>query len=264
MATSLFRATQLTLLAAAAILVGCSGGMRASFPTEEEVRGKLHRGMTADEVLATFGEPPGHQWVDVRLGGKVRYIAPAAARTRKTAGYAGFTVYFDRGKVWDWEVITMNPSYEHRLLPSAGARWALGTIALLLVGVAAYAVLLRVWLLRKEQKELFEAYMASDIPRELPADFRFITAETTLQTVLEQAGPASRRRKLPLNPDAVVAAACEQNASEPLTVEAFEYDVPDGAAVIVLPNYPTDPESRIRAIVYRAASASIWRGAGRV
>ena len=74
--------------AVACLVVGCSDALRAKFPTEEEARGRLRKGMTAEEVLATFGEPIGQNWVDVQLGGKVRYIAPVRARTRKGEGYA--------------------------------------------------------------------------------------------------------------------------------------------------------------------------------
>ena len=51
--------------------------LRAKFPTEEEVRGKLHDGMTCRaRFWRSSASLPGHQWVDVKLGGKVHYIAP--------------------------------------------------------------------------------------------------------------------------------------------------------------------------------------------
>ena len=233
----------LTLVVALACLAGCSGGLRAKFPTEEEVRGRLHRGMAADEVLATFGQPAGHQWVDVQLGGKVRYIAPPAARTKKEAGYAGFTVYFDRGKVWDWEVIVMNPSYEHRLLASTRSRSVLGALALVLLGGAGYVAFRRGRQVRSERNELLHAYEARAIPTaELPPEFQFITSATTLQTVGDKAGPHSRVTKLPMD-----ASAQQQGA----TVTAFEYELPEHGAVIVMPEHPSGPESRIRAVLYR-------------
>ena len=229
-------------LTAVMLLAGCSG-LRAKFPTEEEVRGKLRRGMTADEVLAAFGEPPGHQWVDVQLGGKVRYIAPAAARTKREAGYAGFTVYFDRGKVWDWEVIVMNPSYEHRLFASTTTRSLLGAIALALVGGAAYFAFRRARSAQSERNELLQAYETRAIPTaELPPEFRFITNETTLQMVADKAGPHSRLINLPAK------AGAEQKGA---AFAAFEYELPDHGAVIVMPEHPPQPESRIRAVVYR-------------
>ena len=229
-------------LAAVTLLGGCSG-LRAKFPTEEEVRGKLHRGMTADEVLATFGEPAGVQWVDVKLGGKVRYIAPPAARSKKEAGYAGFTIYFDRGRVWDWELIVMNPSYEHRLLASARNNSVLGAVAFLLLGGAGFLVLRRARSVQSERKELLDAYNAGAIPtEELPPDFQFITGETTLQTVSDKAGPHSRLTKL-----SVRAGSDQQAASVP----AFQYELPEHGAVIVMPEHPFQPDSRVRAVVYR-------------
>lgn len=229
-------------LSAVTLLTGCSG-LRAKFPTEEEVRGKLHHGMTADEVLATFGQPAGVQWVDVQRGGKVSYIAPPGARTKKEAGYAGFTIYFDRGRVWDWEVIAMNPSYEHRLLASAQSKSVLGAVAFVLLGGAGFLAFRRARSVQSERKELLDAYEARAIPtEELPPDFQFITRETTLQTVGDNAGPHSRLTKLQVS-----AGSGQQGASVP----AFEYELPERGAVIIMPEHPFQPDSRVRAVVYR-------------
>lgn len=229
-----------TLLAAVLLLSACSSVMRARFPTEEEVRGRLRRGMTADEVLATFGDPPGHQWVDVRLGGKVHYIAPAAARTRPGEGYAGFTVYFDRGKVWDWEVILMNPSYEHRLLAGRN-RWPVAAIGLLVVLAIGGLAFRRAHAKRSEREALLKAYSTGEIPEaELPPDFRFITHETTLQAVIEQAGPPSETKNIE---------AKSESGSPPLV--AVAYELPSNGAVFVIPEDARDPNSRIRAVLFR-------------
>lgn len=234
---------QLTLVAAFTFLAACSGALRAKFPTEEEVRSKLHRGMTADEVLATFGEPTGHQWVDVRLGGKVRYLAPSAARTKNEPGYTGFTIYFDRGKVWDWELIVLNPSYEHRLLGSTRSKSVLGGLALLLVGGAAFIAFRRARSSRNERNEMLRAYEMRAMPTaELPPEFQFIRAETTLQAVVDKAGPHSRITQLP------TAGGDGQHGAG---ISAFEYELPDDGAVIVMPEHPFQPESRIRAVFYR-------------
>ena len=232
-------AAPIIAVAVALTLAGCSGSLRAKFPTEEEVRARLAKGMTAEQVLATFGEPAGHHWVDVNLGGKVHYIAPPATRRKPGEGYAGFTVYFDRGKVWDWEVILLNPSYEPRLLPHGARSWQVR----LLAGVALVAAgFFGVRFLRAHfsiRKELLEAYVARSLPAgELPPEFRFLHDATTLQDVFDEAGQPSRVRRLP-----------SQNAGE--TVAAYEYELPDDSKLFVMPEVPSQPESRIRAVVYR-------------
>ncbi len=232
------------LVAVLALFGACSGAFRAKFPTEDEVRGKLQKGMTAEEVLAAFGEPPGHQWVDVKRGGKVHYIAPVAARRRRAEGYAGFTVYFDRGKVWDWEVIRMNPSYEHRVLPPL-AGWVIGLVGLVVAGLAGYTAFRILRARREEEDDLRNAYAARQIATaELPADFRFVTHSTTLASVVERAGPYSRTRQIPLTDDA---------GQAPLT--AAEYELPGRGGVIVIPEQPFAPDSCIRAVYYRRPRA---------
>ena len=235
------------LIAPLALLAACSGAMRAKFPLEHEVRAKLHRGMTAEEVLATFGEPPGHHWVDVNRGGKVHYIAPVAARTKPEEGYAGFTVYFDRGRVWDWEVIRMKPAYEHRLMLFPGGRWVLGAMGLGILGVGGYSAFRIMRAKRAEVASLQQAYNASDIPvGDLPPDFRFVNRETTLQTVAERAGPWTRAKKLPAGSSGGEAA-----------LVVFEYELPGRGAVIIMPDPPFTRESRIRAVFYRRPTGEI-------
>ena len=237
--------TRPSYVAAAAVLAGglllaaCSGkSVRAKFPTEEEVRGKIARDMTAEQVLATFGNPPGHQWVDVKLGGKVHYIAPPATRTRKEMGYAGFTVYFDRGRVWDWEVILSNPSYEHRLLPAGLRSWQAQVLGVVFLIACAYGAVRFARSRFGLRTELRQAYAAHAIPTtELPPDFKFLTHDATLQNVLDRAGAPSRVGSLRL----------ENSGS----VSVFRYELPNDAALFVMPDPPGQPESRIRAVVYQ-------------
>lgn len=92
---------------------------------------------------------------------------------------------------------------------------------------------------------LLEAYARSEIAPELPTDFSFITQETTLQMVMERAGPASRVTRLLVKRDAAAEKTAEPN------ITAVEYDLPDRGAVIVLPEAPGEPQSRIRAVLYR-------------
>ena len=228
-------------LGVVALLAACSSVLRARFPTEEEVHAKLARGMTAEQVLATFGEPPGHHWVDVKRGGKVPYIAPVAARIRPGEGYAGFTVYFDRGKVWDWEVIRLNPSYEHRLLALPRTKWALSMAGLVILLAAGYFVFRLVRANRSEREEFQNAYAAAEIATaDLPPDFQFITRDTTLQMVFDKAGPHSRDKQFGATETANAAA-----------FRAFIYELPGRGAVAIMPEPPFNAESQIRAVFYR-------------
>ena len=60
---------------------------------------------------------------------------------------------------------------------------------------------------------------------DLPPQFRFISRVTTLQEVVDHLGPYSQVRGS--------------------RVQAFEFDLPDGSAVLVFPDHPYAPYSRI-------------------
>jgi hypothetical protein len=70
------------------------------------------------------------------------------------------------------------------------------------------------------------------VPSELPVEFRFITNETTVQEVIDKAGPYSRIA----TKDGVV---------------SYEYDLPYHAALIIFPEPPFKPESKIRTVFFR-------------
>jgi hypothetical protein len=133
--------------------MACSKAPRSSFPTEEEVRARLHRGMTAEQVFAEFGRPEGHQFIKFEIGGKLHYIAPPATRTVPEEGYAGFSVLFVKDQVWDWEVIRLKPSYEPRLLASRQDRWGIALLVLAVVAVAFGFGVRWAWLRRQRQFE---------------------------------------------------------------------------------------------------------------
>ncbi len=147
------RRAHVALLTAALLLVGCGGGWRASFPTEEEVREKLHAGMTAEQVFAAFGRPEGHQFIKFELGGKLHYIAPPGTRTAPREGYAGFSVLFVKDRVYDWEVIRLKPAYEPQLLGSRQGQWGVALVLAMLVGVIAAFVIRWAWLRRQDRLE---------------------------------------------------------------------------------------------------------------
>ncbi len=146
-------AVRLLLALTVVLLASCSNALRSSFPTEDEVRARLHRGMTAEQVLAEFGRPDGHQFIKFEIGGKLHYIAPPATRTAPEEGYAGFSVLFVKDQVWDWEVIRLKPSYEPRLFASQRDRWGVAFVALMLSGIAAAFVVRWAWLRRQRRLE---------------------------------------------------------------------------------------------------------------
>jgi len=65
---------------------------------------------------------------------------------------------------------------------------------------------------------------------QMPAKFRFITSKTTLQQVIDKVGPYSRVR-----------------GSGMLY---YQWDLADGSAVLVLPEWPFEPKNRIRHVEY--------------
>ena len=144
---------QIGLLATALLLTSCGSGWRSSFPTEEEVREKLHPGMTAEEVFAAFGKPEGHQFIKFEIGGKLHYVAPPATRTAPREGYAGFSVLFVKDRVFDWEVIQLKPAYEPRLLASWQDKWGVALVVAVCVAVAAAFVIRWAWLRRQRRLE---------------------------------------------------------------------------------------------------------------
>ena len=145
----------------------------------------------------------------------------------------------------------MNPSYEHRLTLSTQSKWMIVGAASALIGAIGYVAFRRAQLDRSRREELLEAYANRVIPTaELPPDFSFVGPETTLQMVAERAGPYTRSRRVPATAARYGAPDSPREATSlPLTV--FEYELPGGSAIVVMPEPPFEPNSRIRAVVYR-------------
>jgi hypothetical protein len=131
------------LLAIVALVVATVSAHGAStFPTEAEVRQKLHPGMTPEEVRAAFGYPLGRKAFSAQEE-TFTYFASANLRRRKEQGYAGFVVQFRDGRVRGWWPLTENPSYDPAALaPSAGFKWLLLAVPVLVFGgsIAAAAI----------------------------------------------------------------------------------------------------------------------------
>jgi hypothetical protein len=81
--------------------------------------------------------------------------------------------------------------------------------------------------------------MSADLPR----DFRSLSHGTTVQQVLDEFGAPSRKLEL------IAPAASGLTAGAKFL--AYEYELPYEAAVLVMPEPPGAPESRIRAVYFR-------------
>jgi len=107
---------------------------------------------------------------------------------------------------------------------------------------------------KEENNSVFDAYAGKNLQNMNLPEFRFITHETTVQEVIAKLGLPSRRRKLSL--DSVVekqtVGAYHLNG---MSIPVLEYDLPYSAAVMVMPEYPGNPNDKIRAVFYRGAQA---------
>jgi len=115
---------------------------------------------------------------------------------------------------------------------------------------------------KEENNSVFDAYAGKNLQNMNLPEFRFITHETTVQEVIAKLGLPSRRRKLSL--DSVVekqtVGAYHLNG---MSIPVLEYDLPYSAAVMVMPEYPGNPNDKIRAVFYRGAQADIFDSDGR-
>ena len=235
-----------------------------AFPTEEEVRTRLHRDMTVDEVIAALGQPsngrvPGCQQCSLQ------YLAPMSRMDVPQEGYIGVTVHCVNGKVHDWQIQTGNPSYNPSMKMPFALRWYLWLMGgLLILG----------WVLRSlvrvtpasfaAYQDALSAYEAREIRLlRLPREFHFITHETTVQEVVAKVGPYSRRVELPVDPEAARGYRFVENESRRATIVTYEYDLPYSAAVIIMPEYPFETGDRIRAVFYRSVDPDLADVTGR-
>ena len=206
--------------------------------------------MTIEEVISAFGNPS--TGVGKREGpSQLRYVAPIGLMTAEKAGYIGFEVQLVDGRVRGWRTFFGNPSYAPMTAPPQ-FWWTLRFWGILFVGGLIYGFVRAFRKGMSEGELILKAYEERKIPRRhLPADFRFITNDTTLQEVIEKVGSYSRKTKFPVDP---TFASGYGFAEGPLGVTALvliEYDLPYRATVILLPEYPFEPENRIRAAFYR-------------
>ena len=241
------------ILLRAAILLGavvvCASAN--AFPSEQDVNDKLRQGLTADEIVSMFGEP-GNGRVVPCIDCTITYFAPMGSRTIEKEGYSGVSIHFANGKVRDWQIHTSNPSYAEPGIPP-NVRWlfwffpvtfGLGLLSKLLVRLTPVATVVS-----EEVAQAFEN-RAMDTSK-LPAEFRFITREMTLQEVTGKLGKPSRIVKVPIRADQGLGYAMVSSKTSAAVIVTYEYDLPYHAAVIVMPEFPFESQSRIRSVFYR-------------
>jgi hypothetical protein len=125
-----------------------------------------------------------------------------------------------------------------------GIMFGIGIVFKLLIRFTPVAALV--------SKEVAEAFESRAMQTEkLPPEFRFITHETTLVEVIEKLGKPSRTVKIPISAERGLGYALVSSKTGDAAIVALEYDLPYHAAVIVMPEFPFEQKSRIRAVFYR-------------
>lgn len=243
---------RLLLLGCVWTLAGCNSLRAADFPTEQELPLHLRKGMTTQEVRAAFGAPSRID-EERRVTLEYRYIPSFYLLTGEHEGYMGFAVHFEHERVVGWTPILGNPSYEPPHVP-AEVKW-LGKFYLFI----AIAILFLGGLGRRAWAHaggisLVKAFNAREIATaQIPAEFRFITEETTLQDVIDRVGKPTSLQPLSVNPGQIRASELIVGADGGAAIVVAVYELPNGAAVAIVPEYPFELESRIRTAVYRKA-----------
>ena len=93
------------------VVLACSRAFGA-FPTEEQVRSRLRKGMTTKQVTALYGTPGGGTADGYGEERVFSYRCPFASLTREEEGYAGFKIIFKNDRLVDWQPIRSKPSYD--------------------------------------------------------------------------------------------------------------------------------------------------------
>lgn len=211
---------------------------------------RLRAGMKVEEVISAFGQP--NSGVGNKSGpSQIHYFAPIGSLTEEKEGYIGFEVQLVDGKVSGWRTFRGNPSYAPMKAPPE-FKWSARFWVIVMACVALYGLSRTFWREASEEQALLKAYRIREIPtRQLPAEFRFITNDTTLQEVVDKAGPYSRVRRLVVDPSFASGFGLAEGPSGMPALVLLDYDLPYHAAVILLPEFPFELENRIRAAYYR-------------
>ena len=206
--------------------------------------------MTIDQVVSVFGEP-GSQDGQLRRESRFRYFAPIGMLTAEREGYIGFDIEFDRERVVGWRTIRGNPSYESWHAPPE-VKW-IGKFYLILFGflVVSGAIARWAWGVA-EGASLVESFNEREIATEkIPGEFRFITHDTTLEQVIERVGEPTLLRTMSVDPRRVKGSRLIEGDGGGPAIGVAEYELPNGAAVVLVSEYPFARENRIRTAYYR-------------
>jgi len=240
-----------------AIYLFASCFVAEGFPNEEQLKSKLRVGLTADEVVALFGESKSGR-VTPCIDCTFTYLPPLGSLTVPKEGYSGLRIRFGDGKVRDWTIYTSNPSYAEPKAPLEFRAWlwffgimfALGIIGKLIIRTTPVATV--------APREVAQAFENREIcTEELPAEFRFIIHEVSLQEVIDKLGKPSRIVKVPISAKSGLGYALVSSNTSNAAIVTYEYDLPYHAAVIVMPEFPFQIQNRIRAVFYRSIQRAL-------
>ena len=178
------------------------------------------------------------------------YLPAFALLDKLEPGYVGFVVNFDDGVVRDWRSLTGAPSYEPIVVGQRLFKWWLIIWPSLFVIILIVRWFLGVPIVLNQRAQMLAAFTGMNIPSRLPADFAFITHETNLREVRERAGACTRELDFAVSPDEVSNYPLLQMKNGTSAIRTLVYDLPDSDSLIILPEYPFEDASMIRA-VYR-------------
>ena len=206
--------------------------------------------MTREEVVRVLGDPVNEHRVDDRTM-ETTYLPALALLDKFEPGYIGFVINFDNGVVRDWRPLTGQPSYDPEAVgPPREFKWLMIGLAAVFVLLAFLGLLGRFATTVTERERMLLAFTKMEIPLDLPADFKFITRQTTLGEVSDRVGPWSRAVDLPVSEDEVGRYPLITTKHGKTALRIFEYDLPYSGRLVVVPEYPFDESSRVRAVYH--------------
>lgn len=239
-----------TILLVGAIVLCSCGFFHHTFPTEKEIKDKIHAGMTREEVIRVLGQPSNEHVIDARMR-TATYVPVIALLDKPERGYIGFVVNYENDVVRDWRILIGDPSYDPGAAgpPSEFKWWAVfyGAVFFLLMLLRRFV---RFATHVTERKRMLRSFAKMEIPSRLPADFAFVTRQTKFGEVMDRAGPPTRVIEFPVSDDEVYGYPGIKTASGQSAIRVFQYDLPYSGSLLILPEYPFDRDSLIRAVYH--------------